>query len=121
MNEIRPTAKAAKTVVSTPLDTSELVALQVAVEAGGVRVAGGCSAGRRLLPAAPAESRGADRGERDHERKRGHHVRGEVEALPRRQRQHAVAELAHERRLDLRLRLAARDQRLDQRALALGL
>src|SRR5436305_8210690 len=121
MNEISPTAKAAKTVVSTPFDISELVVLEVAVEARGVRVSRGGRVGGRLAPAAPSERGRADRGERRDERQGGHDVRGQVEALARRQREDAIAELAHKRGLDLGLRLAAGDQRLDQGALALGL
>src|SRR5205814_1955118 len=123
MNEISPTAKAAKTVVLTESasgKTSELVALEVGVEAGGV-LRGGRRRPRTLGAAPPSQRGDGDGAEGGEQRQGGHQVGGEIEALARRQREHAVAVLAHERRLDLRLRLALRDQRRDESALPLRL
>src|SRR5256885_1274755 len=64
MNEISPTANAAKTVVSTLLDTSELVALEVGVEA---RRAGG--------PVRHGGRGGRQRDQGDQDRERAPHVR----------------------------------------------
>src|SRR4051812_42075926 len=113
MNEIKPTAKAAKTVVSTPLDMSELVALQVRVEPRRVGSARRCSRRWRALPA-PPQGGDPDAGQRGEKRQRWHDVGGQVEPLSRRERQHAIAELRHEGGLDLRLGPALRDQRVDQ-------
>src|SRR5947207_706606 len=96
---ISPTAKAAKTVVLTESasgKTSELVALEVGVEALGVARSARRRAGRgpRSVRAAPPAQRGrADHGEGGQQRQRRHQVRREVEALARRQREHAVAVL----------------------------
>src|SRR4051812_37583137 len=100
MNEISPTANAAKIVVSTLLDTSELVALEIGVEARRVPAAGRGRRGRRAAPA-PAQGGRSDGGERDEYGERGDHVGAQVEPLSRRKRKHPVAELLHERRLDL--------------------
>src|SRR5687768_10021033 len=118
MKETKPTAKAAKTVASMSVAAiigvgrSQVVALEVGLEPGGVGAGRGGIAGPPAAAAAPAAAP-ADDGEPDPaEREQDRHRRNGVDehvaevvvsALVARQGEHALAELGHERPLDLLL------------------
>src|SRR5438132_7714833 len=123
---MKPTPKAATTVVSTCPEaaasgTSKVIRTNVSLEPGCV----GWVRRRRRgpLPAPPAP---AQRGERDCRRRseeRGDRdpVGGNAEPLRLGTAENAVSVLGHERGFDLRLRLALVYESDDERALALGL
>src|SRR5207302_5441589 len=122
---MKPTAKAATTVVSTCPEaaasgTSKVIRTNVSLEPGCVGWV--CRRGRRPLPAppAPAQRRQHDRRGRGEEGRDRDPVGGDAEALRLGAAENAIAVLRDERGLDLRFGLALGDEPNDESALALG-
>src|SRR6266498_1736090 len=121
MNDTKPTANAATTVVftvSVATPPSEVVALEVGPQPRPVVVTGGPGGarGKRSPPCAappPAQHRPGDRHRGQRQPDGRHQVCSEVEALPGRRGQHAPPELRHQRVLDLLLGLAAGNEPAD--------
>jgi hypothetical protein len=106
MNDTKPTA----------------IALEVVTQESAVLRAWSSRRGQRggTRPA-PARDRHGDDAARQQDAEGGHEVRGEVEAVTRRHVEDARPELLHHRVLDLLLLVPARDERLDEGSLAVGL